>query len=286
MKKDICIIGAGRFGLAVIDQLSKLKQYSILAIDKEEAPLQSISQIVTSVAIADAADLRALRGLGVDSFETVIVSVSDNIEVIAALLELKVKNIIARANSKRHARVLKQIGVDVIIRPEEEAGIRTALIATNHNFIKYSEDLQEVGDGYVIGSVILTNSNIINKPLKDVNFNNKGVSVVLVKRGSNSVLPSGNLILKLNDIVTVIGLIDNVTQAFSFISSERSKSLNILKGEKNSGFSIFRRKNSKNADNRNDLIEKTNSTTEILSEEKEIKKTLQDSEVNPKTKKN
>ncbi|WP_307127499.1 potassium channel family protein [[Mycoplasma] mobile] len=274
MKKDICVIGTGRFGLAIIDQLSKMKQYSILAIDKNEATLSSVSQIVTSVAIADAADLRALSGLGVANFDTVIVALSDNIEVIAALLELNVKNIIARANSKRHARVLKQIGVDVIIRPEEEAGIRTALIATNQSFIKYSEHLQEVGDGYVIGSIILSNSQISDKPLKDVNFNNKGVSVVLVKRGVSSVLPSGNLTLKLGDIITVIGLVQNVTNVFTLISTDNEKTTKVIL-RKRREFSIFGKKNKEKTENAfkaqdNGLISKTNKTTELISTKNKI----------------
>ncbi|WP_416374275.1 NAD-binding protein [Mycoplasmopsis cynos] len=39
----------------------------------------------------------------------------ENIEIVAALLEIKANNIIARATNLRHARVLRQIGVDTIV---------------------------------------------------------------------------------------------------------------------------------------------------------------------------
>jgi trk system potassium uptake protein TrkA len=155
-QKDICVIGTGRFGTSVIEQLIDMQRY-VLAIDLDESRLVQVSRIANQAAIADGSDIEGLKGLGLQRFSTVIVGVSDNIEIIAALLELGVNHIIAKAKSVRHQRVLEQIGVEVIIRPEAEAGVRAALIATNQNFIKYSESLQEIGDGYAIGSTVLKN---------------------------------------------------------------------------------------------------------------------------------
>lgn len=154
-KKDICVIGVGKFGSAIVNQLIEMKRH-VFAIDSEEIKLTKVSRI-TSTAIADAADIDTLKSLGINQFNTVIVAAEDNVEIVAALIELGVKHVIAKAKSIRHERVLRQIGVDVVVNPDAEAGIRTALIATNTNFIKYSELLQEVGDGYAIGSTIVNN---------------------------------------------------------------------------------------------------------------------------------
>lgn len=219
--KDICVIGAGRFGQSVITQLYKLGVLTTV-IDKEEKNLNSIKEYTVAAITADAADLKALEAIGVQNIETVIVAMTDNIEIIAALLELKVKNIIARANNHRHARVLRQIGVNMIIRPEEEAGIRTALFAVNQSFIKYTNDLQELGDGYVVGSTLLTCPKYIGVLLKKANFQQMGVLVVMVKRGNDSFLPDGNLKLEKNDLITIIGKIDSVTKVFQQINTETS----------------------------------------------------------------
>jgi trk system potassium uptake protein TrkA len=149
-KKDICVIGMGRFGLSIVKQLIELKK-QVFAIDTEEKSLVRPSRL-TNTAILDASDVEGLKALGIDTFNTVIVAVSENIEIVASLKEIGVKHIIAKAISDAHERVLNQIGVDVIVKPEVEAGVRTALIATNTNFIKYSKLLQEIGDGYAIGS--------------------------------------------------------------------------------------------------------------------------------------
>ncbi|VEU75907.1 potassium channel family protein [Mycoplasmopsis columboralis] len=212
-KNDIAVIGTGRFGRAVIDQLIIMNK-SILVIDKDEESARNFVDDVQRVVIADAAEVKALKGIGIEQIETVVVAVPDNIEIVAALQELGVKNIIVRAINERHARVLKQIGVNVIIRPEHEAGIRTALIAGNRNFIDYSENLQELGDNFVLGTTKVLSPKYSDKKLKDLNFNKFGVTVVLIKRNAVPIRPQGDTILKKEDLVTLIGEVADVTDIF------------------------------------------------------------------------
>ncbi|EGV00048.1 potassium channel family protein [Mycoplasmopsis columbina] len=217
--QDICVIGAGRFGSAVISQLAK-SNASLLLIDKNEDNLKKFSDVAEKIAIADAADIKSLRALKVDEMDTVVVALSDNIEIVASLLELKVQNVIARATTKRHALVLEQIGVNVIVQPEYEAGIRTALLATNTNFTKYSKNLQEIGDDFVMGTVVMANNSLVDKAIKDIKFNELGISVVLIKRGTEFILPNGFTVLKDQDLITILGKIDDVTQAFEEFNKE------------------------------------------------------------------
>ncbi|MGL5617637.1 MAG: potassium channel family protein [Metamycoplasmataceae bacterium] len=210
-RKDICVIGMGRFGSAVVSKLIDLEQ-NILAIDRDEQKLTQFRDKNVSSIILDAADMNALKSIGVSNIDTVVVGVGDNIEIIAALLELKIKHIIARAKTHRHARVLKQIGVDVIIRPEEESGTRTALIATNANFINFSLSLKEIGDGFVIGSTAVRNEKYVGVPLKDLSLNKKGITIVLVKENANSMLPNGLVKLNHNSVITIVGKVDKVTK--------------------------------------------------------------------------
>ncbi|VEU59442.1 potassium channel family protein [Mesomycoplasma neurolyticum] len=217
--KNICVVGVGRYGRAIIEQLYKLKK-QVIAVDKEEATLRGIKEFVVDSYVADAADPEVLKTIGLDNMETFIVALSENIEIIASLLELNVKNIIARASTRSHARVLKQIGVDVIILPEEEAGVRTALLAAHKSFIKFTETFQELGDGYVVGSVVLNNTKFDKLSLKNLNFAKYNVIIVMVKRQNQSFLPDGNFILNQNDLITIIGKVQNVTQVFELVSQQ------------------------------------------------------------------
>ncbi len=48
--------------------------------------------------------LKPIKALNIAEMDTVVVAVSDNIEIVAALLELNVKNLIVRAKSKTHCQ--------------------------------------------------------------------------------------------------------------------------------------------------------------------------------------
>lgn len=219
-KNSICIIGVGRFGSAVIDELLN-QDIPILAIDLDEKELSKYANmpLITPI-IADASDFKTLQKLGINEIETVIVGTPNNIEIVAILLELNVEHIIARASSIGHARVLKQIGVNLIVRPEKESGTRTALIATNSNFIKFSRSLTELGDGFVIGSTQLLDAKYTNIPLKNLQFNKFNVSIILVKRANESFLPTGDFVLNLGDELTIVGKISNVTKVFGLLNEQ------------------------------------------------------------------
>lgn len=208
--QDICIIGTGRFGSAVIGQLAKM-DCSLLLVDSDEHVLNEYKDVAQKIVVADATNIKALKALNIAEMDTVVVAVSDNIEIVAALSELNVKNLIVRAKSKTHARVLKQIGANVIIQPEYEAGVRTALIAANPNFMRFSQNLQEIGDNFVMGTTSLNSQFFEGKPIKEIKFRDLGVSVVLIKRGARSILPSGLTTLERGDLLTLIGKVEDVT---------------------------------------------------------------------------
>lgn len=217
-KNNICVIGCGRFGSAIVDELIQ-QDKSVMIIDQNDKTMAKYqSQSLVTTFILDASDINTLQSIGIDEIETVIVATPDNIEIVAVLLELNIEHIIARASSSRHARVLKQIGVDMIVRPEIETGIRTALIATNSNFIKFSKTLTELGNGFVIGSSQILNSKYINIELKDLKFNKLGVSLVLVKRGYETFMPLANTKFSLGDELTVAGKVSSITKFFGLIN--------------------------------------------------------------------
>ncbi|UWW01234.1 NAD-binding protein [Mycoplasmopsis felis] len=113
--EEIAVIGLGRFGQAVVEQLIKLGK-SITIIDEDEDKLKIYADDVERLIVGDAAETKLLKSIGIEKFGTVVVAVFENIDIISALLELKVKNIIGRAIDRRRARILKQIGVDVIVK--------------------------------------------------------------------------------------------------------------------------------------------------------------------------
>ncbi len=87
--------------------------------------------------------------------------------------------VVAKAGNKRMGQILKKIGADQIIFPEEESGIRTAKSLIVSNFLEYfeiNEDLCLVE--------MEPKEKWIGKTLKELDLRKKlGVNIIAIKDG-------------------------------------------------------------------------------------------------------
>ena len=130
-KKQFAVIGLGRFGSAVCSTLYK-SGYEVLAIDQEEKRvISALSDHIASHALQlDSTETSALREAGIFEFDTVIVAVGSFLaESITTTLNLKeggVPNVIAKASSETHVKLLNKVGADMVVFPEQEMGQQLA----------------------------------------------------------------------------------------------------------------------------------------------------------------
>lgn len=144
--KSYAVIGLGRFGTAVATELCALGS-EVLAIDADQARVQSIADQVTHAVAGDARDPAVLKALGVRDFDCAIVAVGGDVGgsalITLSLKELGVPRVVCKAQSHVHRRVLEKIGADRVIFPEHEMGVKLAQGLTRSsilNFIELSED--------------------------------------------------------------------------------------------------------------------------------------------------
>ena len=117
------VIGMGNFGQSVATELAKKNE--VMVLDYDEKNLGPVMDIVTDATIGDAKDEFVLKALSVKDYDGVIVAVSrieDSILINMLLKEMKAKSIIGKAKGELHAKILRQLGVDVVIRPEFDMG--------------------------------------------------------------------------------------------------------------------------------------------------------------------
>ncbi|WP_027122548.1 TrkA family potassium uptake protein [Metamycoplasma spumans] len=224
--REICIIGMGRFGSAIVKTLLEDRENNIrlVLVDEDEKHLLPFKDEVESIYVADCAEQKTLESINVKDFDAVIVSASNNIEIVAALAEVGVKSIIARATSHRHAQVLKQIGVQSIVMPEVETGKKTAMLVANPTLTLYSEHMVELQDGFVSASITIKNPDMIGKKISDLGFRNKyGVSITMIKRDHKSYIPEGDFEIKDDDLLTFIGKLENITEVFEICAKVDKK---------------------------------------------------------------
>src|SRR4030042_1248745 len=115
MKKQVAVIGLGRFGVGLAHTLLDMG-YDVLALDVDEDRVQAVASQVSRAIHADATDEAVLRGLGIDKFDVAIVSMGSGIEhsVVTTLLlrKLGVPLIVARADNELHGTILDKIGAN------------------------------------------------------------------------------------------------------------------------------------------------------------------------------
>ncbi|NWF52892.1 MAG: TrkA family potassium uptake protein [Nitrospirae bacterium] len=181
MKRQIAVIGLGRFGYSVAKTLSESGS-EIIAIDREEEKVKAVSDFVTYAVQLDAMDEKALRSVGVQNVDTAIVSIGEKIEasilVVMILKEMGIKNIIAKAVTPLHGRVLENIGVQRVVYPERDMGARIAHSLTKPKILEELELSQE----YSIVELPVPKE-FIGKSVKEIQLRTRyGVNLIAVKR--------------------------------------------------------------------------------------------------------
>ena len=127
--EQILVVGLGRFGGAVAAELVDLN-FEVLGIDADAAQVQQYSDVLTHVVQADATSDEVLRQLGVEDFRYAAVGIGTDIEAsvltTAALADLGVPTIWAKAVTKAHGRILERVGAHHVVFPEHDMGHRVA----------------------------------------------------------------------------------------------------------------------------------------------------------------
>lgn len=139
-KMQFVVIGLGRFGSSIAGELMQLG-YEVLGIDRDEEIVSEMSGRLTHAAAADATDEETLRSLGVRNFDCGVVAIGDDIQasILTAILlkDMGIRQVVAKAMTELHGRVLEKIGVDRVIYPERDMGIRTAHQLVSPNLLDY-----------------------------------------------------------------------------------------------------------------------------------------------------
>ncbi|WJY28871.1 MULTISPECIES: potassium channel family protein [Sporosarcina] len=205
MKKEFVVIGLGRFGGSIVNELIELDA-SVMAIDISQERVSEYAQIATQAVAADTTDESTLRSLGIRNFEHVVVAIGENIQasILTTLIlkEIGVPMITVKAQNDYHEKVLRKIGADHVIHPERDMGRRIANRLVSNDILDYLELSEE----YSIVE-IRANARLAGASLIDLDIRAKyGVNIVAIKR-EDHILVSPQAIeeIQLNDILIVIG---------------------------------------------------------------------------------
>ena len=176
----VAVIGLGRFGGALATELAAYG-VDVIGIDIDEAVVARYSDKLAFVSRTDATDETVLRQLGIDEVSRVVIAIGNDLEasILTASKVLKIGNrrIWAKAVSQTHADILGQLGIDNVIRPENDMGRRTA-----HLIRGQMSDFMTVGEDFVLARTAPP-VRISDSPLASFDVRRRyGVSVVALRR--------------------------------------------------------------------------------------------------------
>ncbi len=209
--KEFAVIGLGRFGSNVAKTLHDMG-YEVLGVDSSEHRVQRHIDNCTHVVEADATDEATLRSLGISNFEVVVVSIGNNLEasILVTLLckEIGVPEVIAKASSEVHGKLLQRIGADRVVFPERDMGVRLANHLVVDNIIDYLEVTPEV-------SIVEISSTprMHGTTLRELDVRARfGVNVLAIRRGGEEVVvaPGPDDPILEGDVLIVLGSNEDV----------------------------------------------------------------------------
>lgn len=187
------------------EQLFQLGQ-SVLGIDRDGQRVQAVADRITHAVEADAADVEALKALGIRNFDIVVVAIGNDMEasilITVILKELGVKEVVAKATSSTHGKVLEKVGADRVVYPERDMGTRVAHSLVTPNIL----DIIDLSPNVSIVE-LSPDEGMVGRNLRDLDLRARHRVTVLAIKKDNVVRisPGGEDVVEAGDILVVIG---------------------------------------------------------------------------------
>lgn len=205
--RKFAVVGLSSFGFYLSKFLSE-KRFKVMAIDKDESIIEKIKPFVHKAVIADARDKDTLDSLGIRDFDVVVVSLGGQIDasilVTLYLKELDVKEIITKAVTEDHGKILDRIGATTVIFPEKDIAYRVARSIASANVL----DVIPLSPGISILE-FGPPAEFLGKTISEINIRQRyGIQIIVIKEvvpENVVIVPTPDHIIKDSDILIGVG---------------------------------------------------------------------------------
>lgn len=146
--KSFAVFGLGRFGTSIVSNLAK-KNVEILAVDRDQARINDIAELVDHAVVGEASDEELLTKVGIEHFDVVVFAMGEEFEssVMATMIakEQGAKRVVVKALTTRQAQILTRVGADKVVLPEVEMGARVAKSLVDPDILDMIDQTNGVG---------------------------------------------------------------------------------------------------------------------------------------------
>ncbi len=209
-KKEIVVIGIGRFATELIKKLNKVNDFNIVAIDTNQVKLEKLVG-VKNVIVGDGTNKDFLLNVGIENADYYVIGMGQDFKsslVITSIIKENFKGkVFTKSIDENHESILRSLGVDEVITPEvAAAGIVYRRLINPLSNVKNGQlyQMQEVAQGVSIVNVPALMSEW-GKEIKDAEIP-QGIAVVLInKTKTGPEIVNGNTLIEEGDILSLVG---------------------------------------------------------------------------------
>ena len=203
-RKSFAVIGMGRFGQSVVEELIK-QEVDVLVIDKDPERIAKMSKIATHAVTLDTTDVQALKEVGIGSIDHVVVAIGKDLQssILTTLIikDLGVERVTVKVQDTNHMKIIEKLGADEMIQPEQQSGKRLASKIVSDNVLDYI-DLNESHSFIVVNAT----AKIIDSTIINLDVRNKfKINVVAVRRNGDILIPNADTVIEVEDQLLLIG---------------------------------------------------------------------------------
>ena len=212
--KSILLIGLGRFGRHVAENLYELK-HQVMAVDKKEDRVNAVLDFVTNAVIGDSTNEEFLKSLGVGNYDVCMVCIGDDfqssLETTSLLKELGAKKVVSRAARDVHAKFLLRNGADEVVYPERQLAKWSAIRYTSDHIFDYVE----LGKEYSIFEIEIPNE-WDGKTVSAIDIRGRfGINIMAIRRdGRLDINITPDMVLTAGCHMLVLGSNKNIEKCF------------------------------------------------------------------------
>lgn len=203
----IIIAGAGAVGTHLAKLLSREKQ-DIILMDDDEDRLSTLGSNFDLMAVTGSpTSISALKDAGIEDAELFVAVTPDESRNITACMlatNLGAEKTLARIDNyeyllPKNKEFFKNLGVDSLIYPEMLAA-KEIVASLRMSWVRQWWEFHG-GALILVGVKLREKAEILNMPLHQLGGPDTPYHVVAIKRGNDTIIPRGDDILKLYDIV-------------------------------------------------------------------------------------
>lgn len=221
---NIIIVGCGKVGLKLIEQLSQEKEHNITCIDLKYSIVQdAIGQYDIMGVVGNGVSHDTLIEAGVSDSDLIIaVTGSDELNLLVCLMAKKLGNCrtIARVRRPEYSKeiplIREDLGLAMVINPEQAAANEIARVLRFPSAIQI--DTFAKGRVEILKFKIPEDSVLNNMPISDISAKLKcDILVCGVERAEEICIPGGDFVLKSGDYISILSSISNESYFFKKI---------------------------------------------------------------------